>query len=253
MKVVILAGGYGTRLSEHTDRIPKPMVTIGGLPIIWHIMNHYASYGFNDFYLALGYKSEVIKEYFLNYSALNSDFSIDLSSGKTHFYNSKKVNWTVTLVDTGLDTMTGGRVKKLQNFIGDEQFMLTYGDGISDINLNSLLKFHNSHGKMVTLSAVRPGARFGVLEFDGERIKSFEEKPRLHEGWINGGFFVCDAKIFRMINSDLEMLEREPFDRIVELGEMMAYKHHGFWQCMDTKRDHDLLESIWSKGCAWKV
>ena len=245
MKVIILAGGFGTRLSEYTDKIPKPMVTIGSRPIIWHIMRTYASFGYNDFYLALGYKAELIKDYFLHYRSLNTDFTVDLSSGTVESHQADEIDWRVTLVDTGLETMTGGRIKRLKKFIGNEPFMLTYGDGVANIDIDALLKFHKSHGKMVTLTAVRPSARFGDLDFDGNRVVSFEEKPQLHEGWINGGFFVCQPELLDYIDNDNQMLEREPLKRVVNDGELMAYKHEGFWHCMDTRRDYDLLKSLW--------
>ncbi|MCS5608834.1 MAG: glucose-1-phosphate cytidylyltransferase [Candidatus Poribacteria bacterium] len=248
MKVIILAGGFGTRLSEYTDKIPKPMVTIGSRPILWHIMRTYASFGYNDFYLALGYKAELIKDYFLHYRSLNTDFTVDLSNGTIESYQTDKIDWRVTLVDTGLETMTGGRIKRLKKFIGNEPFMLTYGDGVANIDIDTLLKFHKSHGKMVTLTAVRPSARFGDLEFDGNQVVSFEEKPQLHEGWINGGFFVCQPELLDYIDNDNQMLEREPLKRVVNDGELMAYKHEGFWHCMDTRRDHELLESLWESG-----
>ena len=251
MKVIILAGGFGTRLSEYTDVIPKPMVTIGGRPILWHVMKTYAHFGYKDFYLALGYKSEVIKEYFLHYHSLNADFTVDLSSGVVQSHQTDETDWRVTLVDTGRNTMTGGRIKRLRKFIDNEPFMLTYGDGVADIDIDSLVKFHKSHGKMVTLSAVRPAARFGDLEFNGDYVSSFQEKPQLHEGWINGGFFVCNPELFEMIDDDAQMLEREPLERVVNEGELMAFRHHGFWQCMDTKRDRDLLENLYSKGAPW--
>lgn len=251
MKVIILAGGFGTRMSEYTETIPKPMVTIGGRPILWHIMSSYASFGHKDFYLALGYKADVIKEYFLHYHSLNSDFTVDLSSGAVEPHQNEDIDWRITLVNTGLETMTGGRVKRLRSYIGDEPFMLTYGDGVADIDIDMLLKFHKSHGKMVTLSAVRPAARFGDLEFDGDRVSSFQEKPQLHEGWINGGFFVIEPEFFELIDDDSQMLEREPFERAVAADELMAFKHQGFWHCMDTKRDRDLLESMWNKGAPW--
>ena len=253
MKVIILAGGFGTRLSEYTDSIPKPMVTIGGRPIVWHIMKSYAHFGHKDFYLALGYKSEVIKEYFINYHSLNSDFSVDLSSGIVKPLQVDDTDWKVTLVDTGLKTMTGGRIKRLQQFIGNQPFMLTYGDGVADINIDELLKFHKSHGKMVTLTTVRPSARFGDLEFNGDSVSSFQEKPQLHEGWINGGFFICEPGVFDFIDNDSQMFEREPLERLVKAGQLMAYKHHGFWHSMDSKRDRDILESLWDKNALWKV
>lgn len=251
MKVIILAGGFGTRLSEYTETIPKPMVNVGGRPILWHIMRSYAHFGHNDFYLALGYKAEVIKEYFLHYRSINADFTIDLSSGVVEPHQIEDIDWRVTLINTGLDTMTGGRVKRLRSFIGNEPFMLTYGDGVADIDINALLKFHKSHGKMVTLSAVRPAARFGDLDFDGDRVSSFQEKPQLHEGWINGGYFIIEPEFFDLIDDDSQMFEREPFERAVDAGELMAYKHQGFWHCMDTKRDHELLEKMWAKGAPW--
>ena len=251
MKVILLAGGFGTRLSEYTESIPKPMVTVGGRPIIWHIMRNYAHFGHKDFYLALGYKAEVIKEYFLHYRTMNANFTVDLGTGVVHPHQTEKIDWSVTLVDTGLDTMTGGRVKRLQSFIGNETFMLTYGDGVADINLDAVLKFHKSHGKMVTLSAVRPAARFGDLEFDGDMVSSFQEKPQLHEGWINGGFFIIEPEFFDLIDDDSQMFEREPLEKTVAEGELMAFKHHGFWHCMDTKRDRDLLESMWGKDAPW--
>jgi len=253
MKVIILAGGFGTRLSEYTDSIPKPMVTIGGRPILWHIMKSYAHFGHKDFYLALGYKAEVIKEYFINYHSLNSDFSVDLSSGIVKPLQADDTDWKVTLVDTGLKTMTGGRIKRLQQFIGNQPFMLTYGDGVADINIDELLKFHKSHGKMVTLTTVRPSARFGDLEFNGDSVSSFQEKPQLHEGWINGGFFICEPGVFDFIDNDSQMFEREPLERLVKAGQLMAYKHHGFWHSMDSKRDRDILESLWDKNALWKV
>lgn len=252
MKVILLAGGFGTRLAEYTDVIPKPMVPIGGKPILWHIMKTYAHFGHKDFYVALGYKAEVIKEYFLNYRALNSDFTVDLSSGTVKPHQVDAVDWKVTLVNTGEKSMTGGRVKRMQSFIGNETCMLTYGDGVADIDLDALLAFHKSHGKMVTVSAVRPTARFGELSLDHGQVKSFKEKPQLHEGWINGGYFVVEPEFFELIAGDETLLEREPLEQATKLGELMAYCHDGFWHCMDTKRDHDLLESLWSAGAPWQ-
>ena len=229
MKVILLAGGLGTRLSEYTDSIPKPMVEIGGRPILWHIMSLYARYNHKDFFVALGHKGEVIKEYF-----------------------SKKENkWNINLVNTGKKTMTGGRVKRLKKFIGHETCMLTYGDGIADINLESLLAFHKSHGKLVTVSAVRPPARFGAIKLNGNHVTFFKEKSRMQEGWINGGFFVIEPNFFNFIESDETYLEREPLERAVKEGELCAYKHEGFWHCMDTKRDKDNLEEIYLKGAPW--
>lgn len=250
MKVILLAGGLGTRLAEYTDFIPKPMVPVGGKPILWHIMQRYARFEHKDFYVALGYKAEVIKEYFLNYRALNSDFSVDLASGEVTPHQVDPVDWRVTLVDTGEKSMTGGRVKRLQKFIGNETCMLTYGDGVADIDLGELLAFHRSHGKMVTVSAVRPSARFGELELDDARVASFKEKPQIHEGWINGGFFVIEPTFFEMIAGDSTFLEREPLESVAAMDELRAYKHYGFWQCMDTKRDKDSLEEMFLKGDA---
>jgi len=251
VKVVILAGGLGTRLSEYTEAIPKPMVRIGNKPMLWHIMQRYAKFGHNDFLVALGYKSEVIKDYFLNYKILNSDFTIDLKNGSILSKSSDPVDWTVSLIETGTNTMTGGRVRRLQNNIGNETFLMTYGDGISDIDINELIAFHKSHGKLVTMSAVRPGARFGELELDGNRIVSFEEKPQLHEGWINGGFFVMEPAFLDLIDDDETMLERAPLEKAARLGQLMAYRHEGFWQCMDTKRDVEALESLYKNRAPW--
>ena len=254
MKVIILAGGFGTRLSEYTEDVPKPMVAIGGKPILWHIMKTYAKFNHKDFYLALGYKSEMIKEYFLNYRSLNSDFSVDLLTGKVEPHQLDNVDWNVTLADTGLKTMTGGRVKRLQSHIGNETFMLTYGDGVSNINIDALLKFHKSHGKMVTVSAVHPVARFGELNIKGEKVINFSEKPQINQGWINGGYFIIEPNFFDLIDNDNSILEREPLEKAAELGELMAFHHEGFWQCMDTKRDRDSLEELWLSGKApWKV
>jgi len=250
MKVIILAGGFGTRLAEYTDVIPKPMVPIGGKPILWHIMKSYANYGHNDFYVALGYKSEVIKEYFLNYHGLNSDFSVDLSTGLVRPHQVDSVDWNVTLIDTGLNSMTGGRVKRMQKYIGNETCLLTYGDGVANINIDKLLEFHRSHGKMATVSAVRPAARFGELELFQNKVTSFLEKPQLHNGWINGGFFVLEPEFFNLIDGDQTLLEREPLEKATIANQLMAYTHDGFWHCMDTKRDKDLLEDLWTKGDA---
>ena len=229
MKVILLAGGLGTRISEYTDTIPKPMVQIGGKPILWHIMNLYAKYKYNNFLVALGYKGEVIKKYF-----------------------SKKSNeWNVELIETGEKTMTGGRVKRLQKLVGNETCMLTYGDGIADIDLNALIAFHKSHGKLVTVSAVRPPARFCAISLDGDRVKNFKEKSHTSEGWINGGFFVIEPDFFNYIDGDETFLEREPLEKAVLKGQLFAYKHKGFWQCMDTKRDRDYLEEIYMKENKW--
>jgi glucose-1-phosphate cytidylyltransferase len=253
MKVILLAGGLGTRLSEYTESLPKPMVPIGGKPILWHIMKSYAYFGHKDFYVALGYKAEVIKEYFLNYRYLNADFTVDLGTGAVTAHQEDKVDWKVTLVNTGQNTLTGGRIKRLKPFIGNEPFLLTYGDGLSDVNLDSLINFHKSHGKLITMTAVRPSARFGELELDSDRVTSFKEKPQLHEGWINGGFFVMEPECMELIDGDEIMLEREPLVAAAKQGELMAYRHGGFWQCMDTKRDHELLNKLWESDTApWR-
>jgi glucose-1-phosphate cytidylyltransferase len=251
MKVILLAGGFGTRLAEYTDVIPKPMVPVGGKPILWHIMQTYAHFGHKDFYVALGYKAEVIKSFFLNYRSLNADFTVDLGSGTVIPHQLDVVDWKVTLVNTGDVSMTGGRVKRMRQYIGNETCMLTYGDGIADIDLEALLAFHRSHGKMVTVSAVRPAARFGELEMNGSHVTHFKEKPQLHEGWINGGYFIIEPAFFDLIAGDDTMLEREPLELAAKAGELMAYHHDGFWQCMDTKRDHELLESLWVRGAPW--
>ena len=254
MKVIILAGGFGTRLSEYTESIPKPMVPVGGKPILWHIMKTYAHFGHKDFYLALGYKAEIIKEYFLTFSAINSDFTVELSNGTVELHQTDDTDWRVTLVHTGLESMTGGRVKRLQKFIGNEPFMLTYGDGVADINLEELLKFHKSHGKMVTITAVHPSARFGELTIKDHQVMAFQEKPQTGQGWINGGYFIVEPKFFDLIEGDMTILEREPLEEVASMGELMAYHHRGFWQCIDTKRDLDLLEELWNTGIApWRV
>lgn len=250
MKVIILAGGFGTRLSEYTDLVPKPMVTIGGKPILWHVMQIYAKYNHKDFYIALGYKSTLIKEYFLNYYALNMDFTINLKTGVVTPNQINTVDWKVTLVDTGLNTMTGGRIKKIKDLIGNETCLITYGDGVANIDINKLIEFHKSHGKMITMTAVRPTARFGELILNGGNVSKFKEKSQLHSGWINGGFFVVEPSFFNLIQGDETLLEREPLETATDLGELMAFTHTGFWQCMDTKRDHDLLEKLWKDGDA---
>ena len=223
-------------------------------PILWHIMNSYASYGHKEFFVALGYKAHVIKEYFSKFHTVNSDFSVNLGTGELVALNSSTADWQVTLVDTGIDTMTGGRVKRMRDYVGtDEPVLLTYGDGVSDIDINALLDFHRSHGKMVTMSAVRPVARFGELDIVDGHVTSFEEKPQLHQGWINGGYFVVQPEFFDLIDGDDTMMEREPLEKATQMGELMAYKHEGFWQCMDTKRDHEMLEKLWADNKApWK-
>jgi glucose-1-phosphate cytidylyltransferase len=253
MKVILLAGGLGTRLSKYTETLPKPMVQIGGKPILWHIMKTYAHFGHKDFYVALGYKAEVIKDYFLHYRTLNADFTVDLGTGGVNSHQLDEVDWKVTLVDTGQDSMTGGRVKRMKSFIGNETCLLNYGDGLSNVDLDQLIKFHKSHGKLVTVTAVHPGARFGELEIKGEQVTSFQEKPQTRQGWINGGYFVIEPKFFELIEGDRTILEREPLEHTAKMGELMAYQHEGFWQCMDTKRDRDNLEMFWRSGKApWK-
>lgn len=250
MKAIILAGGFGTRLSEYTDVIPKPMVPIGGKPILWHIMNHFARFNHNDFYIALGYKAEVVKEYFLNYRSLNSDFSVNLETGKITHYNSPKVDWNVTLVNTGANTMTGGRLLRMKEIIGNETFLLTYGDGLSNVDIDKLIQFHKSHKKMITVTAVHPGARFGELEIETGRVISFQEKPQTTQGWINGGFFVIEPSFIDLLENDQTILEKSPLETASKNGELMAYQHEGFWQCMDTKRDKDHLEELFQSGRA---
>ena len=253
MKVVILAGGFGTRLSEHIESLPKPMVQIGGKPILWHIMKNYAYFGHKDFYVALGYKAEVIKEYFLNYRTLNADFTVDLGDGTVTPHQLDELDWKVTLVDTGLHSMTGGRVRRMEPYVGNETCLLTYGDGVSDVDLDQLIAFHKRHGKMVTVTAVHPGARFGELEMNGEQVCSFQEKPQTGQGWINGGYFVIEPEFFNLIQEDITILERGPLEQAAQMGELMAFRHKGFWQCMDTKRDRDNLEKFWLSGKApWK-
>lgn len=250
MKVVILAGGFGTRLAELTGEVPKPMVPIGGKPILWHIMNHYAKFGYDEFVLALGYKADVIKSYFLNYPSLNSDFTISLKTGEVEWHNRVDHNWKVTLVDTGLDTMTGGRLRRLREVIAGETFMLTYGDGVSDVDVSALVNFHMQKNKMVTVTTVRPGARFGELDIDDSVVKSFKEKPQTSQGWINGGFFVMESEFLNFIDSDKTILEREPLEHVAAKGQLNAFKHEGFWQCMDSVRDKSYLESLWQSGGA---
>lgn len=251
MKVILLAGGFGTRISEYTDSIPKPMIPIGGKPILWHIMKTFSQFGHKDFLVALGYKAHVVKDFFLGYKSLNSDFTVDLRTGKVESHQTDSEDWKVTLVDTGENSMTGGRVLRLKDYVGEETCLLTYGDGVADIDLDALLAFHKSHGKMITVTAVRPAARFGELEFEGNKVTSFKEKPQLHTGWINGGYFVVEPSFFDLIDGDETMLEREPLERAVALGQLMAYFHDGFWHCMDTKRDHELLETLWHQGAPW--
>ena len=250
MKTVILAGGYGTRLSEYTEEIPKPMVKIGDKPILWHVMSCYANYGYKDFIVALGYKGEKIKEYFLNYKILSDDFTINLATGQvTTITNNNDKDWNITLVDTGVSSMTGGRIKRLKSFLGDEDFMLTYGDGLANVNIYKLLETHSKNKSLVTLSAVRPPARFGNLETSREGlVKSFTEKSQLKTGFINGGFFVMNPKFIDYIEDDNTVLEGKPLELAANKKEVSFYKHEDFWQCMDTKRDKDYLESLISEN-----
>ena len=253
MQVVILAGGRGTRISEETISRPKPMVEIGGKPILWHIMAFYASYGYKEFLVACGYKGDLIKEYFRNIVLRDSDFILDLRDGAITVLNGCPLDWRVGIIDTGLDTMTGGRLRRLQPLIGSEAFMCTYGDGLSDVDLPALLEFHRSHGRLATVTAVRPPARFGALEFDGDAIRHFKEKSTLHEGWINGGFSVVEPEALTYITSDV-MWEHAPMEALAGAGQLVAYRHEAFWQCMDTLRDLRYLESLWDAGRApWKT
>ena len=255
MKVGILAGGHGTRLAEETEIKPKPMVEIGGRPILWHIMMHYSCFGHNDFVIALGYKGEVIKRYMVDYCSLNSNLTINLKAGRVDLHDTEGIqDWTINLIDTGLHTMTGGRIKRLQPYMGDKTFMLTWGDGVSTVDLSRLLAFHRAHGRLITMTAVRPPARYGHMEFDGDRIREFTEKPQTAEGWINGAFFVVEPQVFDYIDGDDTQFEKEPLERLAADGELMAYKHDGFWQCMDTRRDKFVLEKLWDSGEApWKI
>jgi glucose-1-phosphate cytidylyltransferase len=250
--VVILCGGAGTRLAEQTEVRPKPLVEIGGRPILWHIMKHYSRYGFNEFVLALGYKGDQIKRYFLDYHAVGRDMTISLMDGRVAPLSGNSEPWCVHLVDTGEATLTGGRLRQLQPLLGSGTFMLTYGDGVADVPLDDLLRFHRSRAGLVTVTAVRPPARFGALEFEGDRIRHFKEKSTLHEGWINGGFSVVDAAALRYVESDV-MWEHAPMEALAADGQLFAYRHEGFWQCMDTLRDLRYLESLWDRGQApWK-
>ena len=257
MKVAILAGGLGSRISEETEVKPKPMVEIGGRPILWHILKIYAHYDLTDFVIALGYKGEYIKRWMVDYCSLQSDLTVSLKDGQVSPHRngngSDGEDWTIDLVDTGHDTATGGRIKRLAPYLGDSTFMLTWGDGVADIDLNALLAFHRAHGKLATMTTVRPPARFGHLELDGDRVTEFSEKPQLGEGWINGAFFVLEPAVFDYVDGDDTPWERQPLERLAREGQLMAYRHTSFWQCMDTLRDKKLLEELWSNGAPWRV
>lgn len=254
MKVAILAGGFGTRLAEETEIKPKPMVEIGGKPILWHIMNIYSSFGFKNFLIALGYKGEVIKKYMVDYCSLCSDLTVDMKNGEVKQNQRTNIDWTVRLIDTGLKTQTGGRIKRLAPYIGNETFMLTWGDGVSDIDLSALIAFHKSHGRLATMTAVRPPARYGHIELEDKAVKVFSEKPQTGEGWINGAFFVLEPEVFDYIKNDETVWEKEPLEKLSKDGQLMAYQHESFWQCMDTLREKYILEELWKTGNApWKV
>ncbi len=255
MKAVILAGGFGSRLSEETDIRPKPMVEIGGKPILWHIMNIYSSYGINEFIIALGYKAEIIKEYFLNFYAINNDLSIDLATGKTTIHDGNQPKWKVHLVYTGLYTQTGGRLRRLRNWLeNDEVFMLTYGDGVADVDFPKLLDFHKSHGKIATVTTVRSPARFGRIVYENDQITKFFEKPESGEGWINGGFFVLNSEALDYVDGDDTVWEKDAVEKLTRDGQLMGFRHYGFWSCMDTLKEKNMLESLWNSGKAdWKI
>jgi glucose-1-phosphate cytidylyltransferase len=250
MRVVILAGGLGTRLAEETTTRPKPMVEIGGRPILWHVMNIYAAHGFQDFVVACGYRGEMIKDYFRHFYFQHTDLMINLADGSLTTLNPRTPKWRVAVVDTGMETMTGGRLLRLRGWIGDSTFMATYGDGVGNVDVRALLEFHRSHGHLATITAVRPPARFGELAFDGDRVREFAEKPQTSEGWINGGFFVFEPEVLDFLQDDQTVLERTPLERLSAAGELFAFRHHGFWQPMDTLRERNLLESLWASGRA---
>jgi glucose-1-phosphate cytidylyltransferase len=254
MKAIILAGGYGTRLAEETEVRPKPMVRIGEHPILWHVLKIYARHGISDFYIALGYLGDEIKRYFIDRQTLGGSMSVDLGSGAIERYDLEHEPWKVHLVETGLETMTGGRIRRLRKHIGEETFLVTYGDGVADVDIGKLVAFHKAHGRLATVTAVRPPARFGGLVFDGDKVALFSEKPQAGEGWINGGFLVCEPSVFDYLDSDSSVFETDALERLAAEGQLCAYRHHGYWQCMDTLRDKRNLDALWRSGHApWKV
>lgn len=256
MKAVILAGGFGTRISEESKFKPKPMIEIGGMPILWHIMKSYSAYGVNEFIICAGYKQHIVKEWFADYFLHTSDITFDFTQDdKIIVHNKRAEQWKVTVVDTGLNTMTGGRLKRVRKYIGDEPFFMTYGDGVADVDINKLFDFHKSHGKLATMTAVKPNGRFGVLELSNtDEIKAFREKSEADSGWINAGFMVLSPDVLDYVKDDTIMFEREPLEQLAQEGQLMCYKHNGFWQCMDTLRDKEMLENLWNKNKApWKV
>lgn len=254
MKAVILAGGFGTRISEESVLKPKPMIEIGGKPILWHIMKIYSHYGINEFVICCGYKQYVIKEYFANYFLHNSDVTFDISKNSMHVHNNQAEPWKVTVVDTGEQTLTGGRLKRVREFVGNEDFCFTYGDGVSDLNIKDLISFHKENGRLATVTAIQPPGRFGAMEMSGNEISKFQEKPKGDGSWVNGGFFILSPKVFDLIPGDETIWEREPLEKLASTKQLVAYKHQGFWQAMDTLRDKNHLEELWSSGKApWKV
>ena len=255
MKVLILAGGFGTRLSEETEIVPKPLVEIGGRPVLWHIMKSYSHYGFNEFVILLGYKGYYIKEFFANYFLHQSDVTIDLSSGKMDIHRNESEPWKVTLLDTGLNTMTGGRIKRAAGIINNEPFMLTYGDGVANINITELNNFHKNHGKLITMTSIQPEGRFGAVEIaENNMVTSFREKPKGDGSWINGGYFVCQPQVLDYISSDKTIFEKEPLESLATKKQLVTYQHNGFWKCMDTLRDKVQLNEMWDAGQAkWKI
>ncbi len=251
MKVAILAGGQGSRLAEETQIRPKPLVEIGGKPILWHIMNQYSHFGHKEFFVALGYKGEMIKRYFVDFCSLSADIHVNFKNGAVNKHNEgSELDWEVNLIDTGVNSMTGGRIKRLEPYLNDGTFMLTWGDGVSNVDLDKLLAFHKAHGKLATLTAVRPPARYGHLNFDGDKVSQFSEKPQTAEGWINGAFLILEPEVFNYIAGDETQFEKEPMERLAAEGQLMAYRHEDFWQCMDTLREKHILEQLWQSGHA---